>query len=297
MKINVCLATDKNYVKYAGAVIASILKHANNDDELSFYIIEEGLTNKNRQDLFDLKKIRFCCIYFLTPDTNKLPNGKLVKYISRATLFRLQLANLLMGIERVIYLDCDVIVRSSLSELWNTDLENFIAAGVGDYNSNLVEHSKLIGCDDSIYINAGIILWDLNKARNEDIPAQFLKTAERLGDTATLLDQDIINVGLKNRIKKLPLKWNLSVGYFKRRYGFQYYSDEEIRAAAIAPSIVHFTGRAKPWSWLRCKHPYWYEYFKTLNGTKWQNEKWKGMLKKFFLPCRKGSGPGFSQFK
>jgi lipopolysaccharide biosynthesis glycosyltransferase len=291
MKINVCLATDQNYVKYAAAVIASILKHAENDDELFFYILEDGLTDKGRQNVSDLKRIKDCDIYFIAPDISKLPKTKIINHISRASFFRLQLPNLLPDIARIIYLDCDMIVRSSLRELWDTDLENFIAAGVADYCANLVNHSKLIGCEHSVYITAGMGLLDLDKARKENLALQFMQTAEKLGDSATEHDQDIINATLKNKIKILPLKWNLTLGYYKRNYGLPYYSESVIAEAANNAAIVHFSGATKPWKWGRAKHPYWFEYYKALLGTKWQNEIWRGVVKKVFLPHKKGTGP------
>ena len=118
--INVCVATDKNYLQHAGAVIASILKHASQDDILTFYILQDNLDEEDRKNLRKLSSLKSCEFEFVTPDFNNLPEGKFLKYISQASLLRLQLSDLLPDVDRIIYLDCDVIAMSSLQELWQT---------------------------------------------------------------------------------------------------------------------------------------------------------------------------------
>ncbi len=285
--INICLATDKKYLKYAGAVIASILKNANIDDELSFYVIGDGLNASDEATLHKLKLIKNCHIEYIFPDISVLPKGKIISYLTRASLFRLQIADLLPKLQRIIYLDCDVVVLNSLKELWSTDLGNNIIAGAGDYNSGLNFIQKQIGCEETFYINSGVILFDLEKCRNENVSDKFIEMADKLGSKATLFDQDVINATLKGKIKLLPLKWNLSTGYFKGKYDTQFYTDEEIANAVKSPVVVHFTGKKKPWSWHRSKNPYWFEYYNALRGTSWQSEIFKGLIKKIFFPCKK----------
>lgn len=288
--INICLATDSNYVQHAGAVIASTLKHAAKDDQLAFYIIEDQLSDDDKSQLLQLKQIKSCIIDFIQPDYAKFPEGKFLKYISRATLLRLQVAELLPDCNRVIYLDCDIVVIGSLKELWDSDLGNNLAAGAADYNSKVQEHSEAVGCK-STYVNAGALLFDLEKMRTENISEKYLTVAEQLGTKATLLDQDIINVTMDGRILPVPLKWNLSTGYFKRRYNYQYYSDEEIIAAVKSPVILHFSGKKKPWIFKRSRHPFWPEYFSALKDTPWHKCTWMVLVKKIFFPTQPNKGP------
>ena len=69
--INVCLACDDNYAKYAGVVIASILDSANPDDSLCFYILDGGIKSKNKDKILALKDIKDCEIKFV-PIDNRL---------------------------------------------------------------------------------------------------------------------------------------------------------------------------------------------------------------------------------
>lgn len=229
--INVCLATDRNYLQYAGVVIASILKHAAPDDKLKFYILEDGLIDEDRKVLRGLAGNNICEFEFVTPDWAALPEGRLIKYISRASLLRLQLPELLPEVDKIIYLDCDVIVTDSLAELWNIDMTGALVAGSADYCGGLDKHKESIGCDH-VYLNSGSLMMNLKLGREVGISQKFLKVGEELGDKATLLDQDIINVAVGEKRLVVPLKWNLSTGYYKRRYKEQHYSNEEIVEAA-----------------------------------------------------------------
>ena len=59
-KINICLACDDNYSKYAGVVIASVLNNVQHNDVLSFYILDGGISEENKTKILSLKEIKNC---------------------------------------------------------------------------------------------------------------------------------------------------------------------------------------------------------------------------------------------
>ena len=120
--INICLACDDNYSKYAGVVIASALANANEDDNLHIYILDGGITSVHKEEILSLKIIKDCEITFVQIDESLFEDYKKVKthsYISLATYYRLKLTSLLDYIDKIIYFDCDFIINSSLKELFN----------------------------------------------------------------------------------------------------------------------------------------------------------------------------------
>lgn len=166
MRINVCLASDDNYIKYDGVVIASILTNAKNDDDLYFYIIGDSVSEENKQKILSLKSIKKCSIDFVEFDKNifnpylKASTNSYIKTIT--TYFRLKTADLLPDIDKILYLDCDIVVNTSLSELFDMDFEENYAAGVIDIgNFRKVKRPKLK--ENAIYTNAGVLLMNLKK--------------------------------------------------------------------------------------------------------------------------------------
>lgn len=292
-KYHVALATDNKYVPYAAAVIASALKHAGQNDSLCFHIIADGVEEKQKESLRSLKalhgKVEF---EFITPNVADLPKIKLtISHISRASLFRLQLPELLKGCDKIIYLDCDTIVLDSLKELWKTDLSNSLMAGVCDYNGRLTVHNTQLGITKGKYINSGVLVMNLRRMREEKISEKFMDTAASMADKLTMGDQDIINIALQGKIKCLDLRWNLSSGFFKGDYPDCPYSRTEICEAIRKPGIIHYTSARKPWTFKTPRHPLWEHYFDAVRDTKFSSE-FKRMIKKHVLPKAIVKGPG-----
>lgn len=264
-KINVCLSCDNNYCKYAGVVIASILYNAENTDELNFYILNSGISDENKNKILNLKQIKECEIFFVDIDESEFEIYKKLnthKYITLPTYYRLKLTKILPDISKIIYLDCDMVVNTNLKELYNVDLEDKYIGGVLDAR---VKHKRK--WKNSNYINAGMILFDLEKFRQNNIEEIFVKyTKEHINEIETG-DQDIINFSLKNRIKILPDYWNVQVSGFASRTNFTRY-----------PKIIHYIGSDKPW--IFASNTYFKElYFKYLQLTPWalsndEKEKW-----------------------
>lgn len=89
---------------------------------------------------------------------------------SIGTLYRLKIADILSSLDKVLYLDSDVIVTQDISGLWNTDITNYYCAAVKDAKSTRSKfsnkrHFKKMGIDPNKYFNAGVILFNLKKSK------------------------------------------------------------------------------------------------------------------------------------
>ena len=106
-EINVCLACDDNYSKYAGVVIASALANSALKDNLCFYILDGGIKEENKAKINELKSIKNCEINFISIDESLFEEYKKIKthsYITIATYYRLKLPSLLPNVKKIIYL-------------------------------------------------------------------------------------------------------------------------------------------------------------------------------------------------
>lgn len=278
--INICLSCDDNYSKYAGVVMASILFNADNDDNLHFYILDGNISQKNKENLLSLKNIKNCNIHFIPIDESKFQIYQQInthKYITLPTFYRLKLSELLPDVNKIIYLDCDMVVNSSLKELFNINLDDNIIGGVLDAR---VKHKRQ--WKNEKYINAGMIVFDLARIRQENIENKFIEYTKNNIDTIKTGDQDIINFTLKDKIQILPDIWNVQVSGFASRTNFTRY-----------PKIIHYIGSDKPWVFASCTY-FKDLYFKYLQLTpwslteeeklKWYKENRKATLIKF---CKK----------
>lgn len=252
--INVCLSCDDNYAKYAGVVIASILKNAFSDDDLKIYILDGGITEDNKQKIQSLKSIKDCEITFIPIDENLFEDYKQVKthkYISLAAYYRLKIPSILSKINKIIYLDCDVVVNTSLKDLYNTDISDALVAGISDNKRRMVK-------ENPNYINSGILVMNLDKMRIENTEEKFYNYTKENIENITKGDQEIINEVCKIQIKVIKDDtWNVQASNFTNRSNY-----------TNKPKIIHYLSKEKPWKFGSYSYfkPLWFSY---LQLTPW----------------------------
>ena len=249
--INVCLSCDDNYAKHAGVTIASILANANKEDILHFYILDGGISEQSKQNLLALNNIKDCDITFIKINEDDFNEYKKVQthfYISLPSFYRLKLASLLPDIDRIIYFDCDFVICTSLSELFNKELDGNIIAGVSDTDKRKLKKNPS-------YINSGMIVFDLANIRKNNIEQEFLNWTINNIERITLGDQQIINEVLKGKIKLVESEWNVQSSNFINRSSYTKH-----------PKAIHIL--AKPWIYATAS-VHKKEYFKYLQLTPW----------------------------
>lgn len=230
--INICLSCDDNYAEHAGVVIASVLANAKSTDNPVFYILDGGISEKHKQEILYLKYLKPCEINFVQINDDCFSEYKNVKshqYVTLATYYRLKLPTLLPNVSKIIYLDCDVIVQTSLYDLFFINMKEFPIAGVHDIKKHLVKHNNS-------YINAGVLVIDLDKGRELNLEQKFLDYTKNNLNTIKVGDQEIINEVCKDNILILNDKWNVQSSNFTNRSSYTKY-----------PKIIHFTAKKKPW--------------------------------------------------
>ncbi len=251
--INVCLACDDNYAKYAGVVIASVLKNTSAADELHFYILDGGISEENKAKIREISLLAKSEIDFVEVNNQDFCDYLAIKtheYISIPTYYRLKLPTLLSSVDRVIYLDCDVVVNSSLHDLFNIELGDCIIAGVRDLNKKMLRKNPS-------YVNAGMLVFDIKKMKENNLEEKFLAWTKEHAATIKTGDQEIINEVVKGQIKVVDDEWNVQSSNFVNRSSY-----------TRKPKIIHYVSNKKPWHWISfsCHRDL---YFKYLQFTPW----------------------------
>ncbi len=266
--IHVAFATDANFVQPLCCAIASILKNANSNDYLHFHILTDGLSEKAMENIKTVQKLGNGDVEFININS-ELFKGVVIPPNTQwtiATCFRLILAEVLPKLERVIYLDCDISVLTSLWDLYNTDLgENFCAA-VEDILTKKI--AKRLGLDR--YYNSGVLLINLEKWRSDKIADKLLEYAVNNTDKIVYLDQDVLNVVLQGKIKTIDDKWNCQFAGPNNILSNRFNCIEK-------KGIIHFIGRCKPWG--KSLRPFSFIYLKYLLMTPYRAEGLKFILK------------------
>lgn len=263
--LEICLACDDNYAPHAAALIASIATHREPGDSPRFFLLSEGISEKNKERFHEMARERNVPLEVIECSSEPfrgLPTWR-GKY---STYFRLAIHRLLPEtVSKVLYLDCDMIANTSLSPLFHTDLSGKYAAVVAE-----AEHSSFT-THDHPYFNAGMTLMNLEKYREDQIEQKAIELGKRRFSEIEFPDQDLANEIFGGNVVYLPLRWNTILfpeayrRFIRVSNRSLAFSLEELETAISDPGLVHFAGFA-PWKAL-CPHPLRELYWKHLRTT------------------------------
>lgn len=266
--INLLFASDNDYLKYTATTLASVLESIRDPRPLRvFVMLDRELPEEALSKFSKLQTIRDFEFVPLVVDASAFSNIRTTPGITIATYYRLLAHELLpIAIEKLLYLDSDLIVRKCISTLYDTDLTGFLFAGVND--SIHRDYSHKFGTPlDAPHINAGVMLMALKQLREVDFSARLSSFLKRKRYLITLGDQQIINGEFYDEILPLPVEWNVHGSMFDKSWRLSCsglkndYSVAELERATEDPAVIHYTYKRKPWmapdhpraqEWARC---------------------------------------------
>ncbi len=279
--MNILFSSDDNYARHLGVAIYSILLYNKDVEEICFYVVNNHIKTENLDKLETIVKgNKNANITFISfEDFEKDLHLILAWPISLSSYARLFVGEMLpKEIDKVLYLDCDIVVNGSLSDLWNTDLEDYCLGAIQDIIPSKTK--KAVGVlPHQRYFNAGVLLIDLKQWRMEAIGKKCLDFIGSHQGCVAHHDQGVLNGVLNGQWKRLPLKYNvMTIHYMMSQSKIRkYYNDEtsyydnlEVNEAIGNPSVVHFTPSftARPWE-KHCHHPLRNMYINLLCYTPW----------------------------
>lgn len=252
MRIPVVMVSDTNYISPTRVAIWSMRKSTNKDIFLDIIILcSAQLEDYSRKRLSELESIwTNLKITFYEISPMIFLDAKPVDRIPITSFYRLIIPELLKFDKKCLFLDGDIIVNTDLKNLYLQDLGDAFIAGVRDNNylynpEDTINHLNSNGFTNfTTYINAGVMIFNIEILRKENCQYKFLKCMET---SYPYMDQDILNKVCDGKIKVLDQKFN-----------FFNMCINEKNLLGREWEILHFAGGYKPWNHLRI-----------LGGTEW----------------------------
>lgn len=267
--VSICFASDDNYAPYLKVAIYSLLCNRNRERSYDIIILHKRISKEHQGEILGLAdgksgvSIRFVNVV----EADRELQSDVGCYYAVETNYRLLLfSKLFQNYRRMLYLDCDIIVTGDVGELFDVDLEGKSAAGVEDVGFRWLAYTKraifldnkpynvLNYCTDVLgmkdpggYVNAGVLLFDLEKCRQK---VSFRDVVETLHSRNFFYnDQDVLNILLEGNIKQVDCKWNYmnNIAFYlecDRKEFRELYLDlyrEDYR-------IIHYISAKKPWN-------------------------------------------------
>lgn len=271
----ICFACNEGYAPYAGVAICSIIENTDPDMELDFLILANGISLRTRRCILALEyghpnvSIRFLDVSSLHDQVAYAHEDSYITVEANYRLFLLR--DTFCQYERILYLDCDLIVLGNIRELMNTDLEGCCIGGIWDaslYNTALCQLPIRVGNGISVdnylkkhlnltnkenYFNSGVLVMDIPKCREYTSAEEAIRV---LGSKEFMFyDQDALNIVFNESVKLLDTEWNYqsAFDFYQIRYFINMMAEQGIDPKPYQdkvrekPKLVHYIGGGKPW--------------------------------------------------
>lgn len=266
MGINhVTCSTDDNYLQHCVAMLCSLYEN-NKEQEIVAHLLVDSLSQESRNVITTLSERYGNRAVFYDMKAEMLENIQLndvmlngKKMYSIATYYRMFLPSLLPSdIDKILYLDCDVIVLHDVSELFEMNMDGYGVAAVKDASPYDSYHRFKMGLTlQHPAFCAGVMMINLKYWRENDSQQKLLKYATHQWEKVYMQDQDALNFVFRDHWMQLPYKWGktpLSIApadNSQKRFDIYEYVN--------IPCIYHYAAHAKPWLdvWFPDRGYYW----------------------------------------
>lgn len=256
MKINIAYAPDDKYINQTVVSMQSAIEH---NKDVEFIILYSTLTDESIKKLQSVGGI----LRLIKMDESLFSDLTLSHWVTVQAWFRIKLPDVCPDLDKILYLDCDTLVRGNLDELFTLDLSGKYLAGVKDV-WGVSKYVKRLGMKSPVYINSGMLLFNCDYCRKEHFFDKIINFAKNNGKIIEFCDQDSINkVVDENKIVLNP-KFNLMDTWWRGGY-YEFEGEEEVEylQAKENPAIAHLTG-LKP-AFKGCGNKFkdeWWDYAK-----------------------------------
>lgn len=176
--IELVFIMDSNYIKQTMTAIMSIIKNKNSDTSIVFNIVLVDVDNAELIST-EIGKLESQTIKFNYIKSSSKKYEHLHRFregqpcvATTAALLKFDLPQLLSHLEKVLYLDGDILVTKDLTGLYETVLEDNLVAAVVDSGSIYYQHKYVKSVAN--YFNSGVMLLNLEKMRAENYTQQLI---------------------------------------------------------------------------------------------------------------------------
>jgi len=241
----VVLATDENYAAPCAVVIESLLQNTANPSAIDFYIYESNLAAETKRRLEAVADYHGASLRIRAPDMRRLQKLPLRENFTAVAYNKLLAPNDFAQFERLLYLDCDVLVERDILPLFNADLDDNIAGGVPNGPAPFIErfNSRHGFPENAPVFNTGVLLIDPEKWKDNEVSSRAVDWIEKNKNNLIYRDQDGINIVIKDDIKSIDPCWNMEARHYREKMmGISNWWDK-----IEEDVILHYTGSRKPW--------------------------------------------------
>jgi lipopolysaccharide biosynthesis glycosyltransferase len=271
--VHVAFAIDGNFLPWCAVAIKSCIEKAS--DPLTVHVLHDGSLERDAglHRLAEMVRAGGAMLVPHAVDSADLGPLPAVDRWGLVVWLRFLLPELLPDVDRVLYLDADVLIAGPLEPVLAVDLFGSPLGAVANVvQPSDVAHVRTIGIEDERrFLNSGVLLMDLDAWRAEGAGRALLEAARTRASDLKWPDQDVLNLVFAGRWLALHPRWNAqNTLWAAPDLAARTFGPSVVEEARRSPAIVHFEGPhlCKPWHALS-SHPWREAWWQTLRRTPW----------------------------
>lgn len=306
MKTNLVFTLDENFVMPAAVSITSCLKHLPEDAAFDLRLVDGGVSDSSQERLHKAAKqaagSRNIDIKWLKADQSSLPNLENYEFrnskFNQSNTLRYALESIVTeDCEKVMFLDCDIVVKDDVLKMTSMmdgkpicAIRDYTIPSFGQRFSEKVPE-WLNHCKAAMYFNSGVFTADMKYWRENKISRKLCEHIENEPETCRWPGQDPFNFTFANNWHEIDLAWNVQTGAPDRlrRLGADEieFLDESYESIRRRAKIIHFTGN-KPWNqgFTNPDRPVWVKaleqsgWFSPVEIYRWKAGWWGSLMQR-----------------
>lgn len=247
--MNILVTLNSNYINPLRVMLKSLFIN-NPKEQFNIYIMHSSLTNKELYSIKSMVESEGHSLHIISMEGDYFKDAPVVMHYSKEMYYRLLASKFLpAGIDRILYLDPDILIINSIRDLYDTPIDDYLfAAAYHDRVSvKSINRIRLRPYDIEAYYNSGVLLFNLKLQRDIIDENEIFDFVEKNKNTLILPDQDILNALYSKSIKPVDeIMYNYDPRYYNY-YKIISNGKYDMNYIIYNSSIIHFCGKQKPW--------------------------------------------------
>lgn len=260
------------------ALLKSIELNHLTGEQINVWIVEDSVSDKNKYRLESSIESNLFTFHWIAAKLAVPPHVQLpLDHNSYPTniFMRLFIPYFIPPhINKVLYMDVDMIMERDISELWKHDISNYILGAVTDpicvyLKNSIANYKELHLPPNAKYYNSGLLLINKTKWLENNLTIKVIESISKNRKYAHFSDQYGLNVNTVDQWLELDPLWN-------------YYTN----GTHPHPYVIHFFHR-KPFYKSYFNNPYYQKIFYAyLDQTRWKGSPKVGEIKRYYIKSK-----------
>lgn len=247
--MNILVTIDSNYVRPLKVMLKSLFVN-NQGEKFAVHLMHASLGDAELDDIGNFVEADGQVFVPVRIDDASFDGAPVLLHYTKAMYYRLLAHKFLpQTLDRILYLDPDILVINPVRVLYETPIGPFLYAAAfhSAVPAKEINRIRLFPYEIESYYNSGVLLMNLARQRREIDEKEIFEFVDRNRSKLFMPDQDIINALYTKKIKALDEKLY--------NYDVRYYSYHKLASNGVWDMervirntvVLHFCGKRKPW--------------------------------------------------